>query len=135
MLVSMDSMHMMRSMWSMSRRDSSVVKKQIPPGTWKRILRFARPYRVDLIVFLVIVVLDALIGVATPVLAGKVVNEITKHGEVRVVVKIAIVIAALAVLDALLSFAQRWYSARIGEGLIFDMRTAVFDHVQRMPLA
>jgi ATP-binding cassette, subfamily B, bacterial len=133
--VSMDSMHVMRSMWSMSRRDSSVVNKQIPPGTWKRILRFARPYRADLIVFLAVVVLDALIGVATPVLAGKVVNEITKHGEVRVVVKIAIVIVALAVVDAVLSFAQRWYSARIGEGLIFDMRTAVFDHVQRMPLA
>ena len=133
--MSMDSMHMMRSMWSMSRRDSSVVNKQIPPGTWKRILRFARPYRADLIVFLAVVVLDALIGVATPVLAGKVVNEITKHGEVRVVVKIAIVIVALAVVDAVLSFAQRWYSARIGEGLIFDMRTAVFDHVQRMPLA
>jgi ATP-binding cassette subfamily B protein len=133
--VSTDSMHMMRSMWSMSRRDSSVVNKQIPPGTWKRILRFARPYRADLIVFLAVVVLDALIGVATPVLAGKVVNEITKHGEVRVVVKIAIVIVALAVVDAVLSFAQRWYSARIGEGLIFDMRTAVFDHVQRMPLA
>jgi len=122
-------------MWSMSRRDSSVVNKQIPPGTWKRIMRFARPYRADLIVFLAVVVLDALIGVATPVLAGKVVNEITKHGEVRVVVKIAIVIVALAVVDAVLSFAQRWYSARIGEGLIFDMRTAVFDHVQRMPLA
>jgi ATP-binding cassette, subfamily B, bacterial len=132
--VSMDGMHMMRSVWSMSRRDSSVVNKQIPPGTWGRIFRFARPYRADLLVFLVVVVLDALIGVATPVLAGRVVNEITAHGEVRVVVKIAIVIAALAVIDAVLSFAQRWYSARIGEGLIFDMRTAVFRHVQRMPL-
>jgi ATP-binding cassette subfamily B protein len=133
--VSMNGMNMMRSMHSMSRRDSSVVDKQIPPGTWKRILRFARPYRAALGVFLAVIVLDALIGVATPVLAGKVVNEITSHGEVRVVVKIAIVIAALAVIDAVLSFAQRWYSARIGEGLIFDMRTAVFDHVQRMPLA
>jgi ATP-binding cassette subfamily B protein len=133
--VSMDAMNMMRSMHSMGRRDSSVVEKQIPPGTWKRILRFARPYRADLGIFLLIIVIDALIGVATPVLAGKVVNEITRHGEVRVVVKIAIVIAALAVVDAILSFAQRWYSARIGEGLIFDMRTAVFDHVQRMPLA
>jgi ATP-binding cassette subfamily B protein len=124
----------MRSVWSMSRRDSSVVDKQIPPGTWGRIFRFAWPYRSDLLVFLVVIVLDALIGVATPVLAGRVVNEITRQGEVRVVVKIAIVIAALAVVDALLSFAQRWYSARIGEGLIFDMRTAVFRHVQRMPL-
>jgi ATP-binding cassette, subfamily B, bacterial len=130
----MDGMHMMRSVWSMSRRDSSVVDKQISPGIWGRIFRFARPYRIELLVFLVIIILDALIGVATPVLAGRVVNEITGHGEVRVVVKIAIVIAALAVVDALLSFAQRWYSARIGEGLIFDMRTAVFRHVQRMPL-
>src|SRR5262252_1248342 len=133
--MSMDSMHVMRSVWAMGRRDSSVVDKQIPPGTWKRIMRFARPYRLDLLVFLVVIVIDALIGVATPVLAGKVVNEITRHGEIRVVVKIAIVIAALAVIDAVLSFAQRWYSARIGEGLIFDMRTDVFDHVQRMPLA
>jgi ATP-binding cassette subfamily B protein len=130
--VSMNNMHMV---WSMGRRDPSVVKQQIPPGTWKRIFRFARPYRAELTVFLAVIVLDALIGVATPILAGKVVNEITRHGELRTIVKIAIVIAALAVVDAVLSFAQRWYSARIGEGLIFDMRTAVFGHVQRMPLA
>jgi ATP-binding cassette subfamily B protein len=133
--MSMYSMQTMRSLRSMHRGDSSVVKRQLPAGTWKRVLRFARPYRADLIVFLAIIVADALIGVATPVLAGRVVNQITGHGEVRVVVKIAIVIAGLAVVDAVLSFAQRWYSARIGEGLIFDMRTSVFDHVQRMPLA
>ncbi|HEY7045800.1 MAG TPA: ABC transporter ATP-binding protein [Jatrophihabitantaceae bacterium] len=125
----------MHAVWSMTRRDSSIVNQQIPPGTWRRILRFARPYRTELLVFLVVIVIDALIGVLTPILAGQVVNEITRHGEVRVVVKLAIVIAALAVVDAVLSFAQRWYSARIGEGLIYDMRTAVFDHVQRMPLA
>jgi ATP-binding cassette, subfamily B, bacterial len=130
--MSMQSLQMMRSM---HRRDSSVLEKQLPPGTWKRVLRFAKPYRLDLLVFLGLVIADALIGVATPVLAGRVVNEINGHGQVRVVVQIAFVIAGLAVLDALLSFAQRWYSARIGEGLIFDMRTSVFDHVQRMPLA
>jgi ATP-binding cassette subfamily B protein len=81
------------------------------------------------------VVGDALIGVVTPVLAGRVVNEITGHGQAGVVVTIALVIAGLAIIDAGLSFSQRWYSARIGEGLIYDMRTAVFDHVQRMPLA
>ena len=79
---------------------------------------------------------SALIGVVTPVLAGRVVNDITGRTAGRtVVVEIALVIAGLAVVDAALSFAQRWYSARIGEGLIYDMRTAVFDHVQRMPLA
>ncbi len=133
--MSMHSMNMMRFSRSMRHGDASVLDRQLPPGTWKRVLSFARPYRMDLAVFLLIVVFDALIGVLTPVLAGRVVNEITRHGEVRVVVKIAIVIAALAVVDAALSFVQRWYSARIGEGLIYDMRTSVFDHVQRMPLA
>ena len=129
------SMHAMRAMHSMSRQDSSVLQRQLPPGTWRRVFRFARPYRMQLVIFLVVVVLDALIGVITPVLAGRVVNEITAHGEVRVVVQIAFVIAGLALIDAVFSVAQRWYSARIGEGLIYDMRTAVFDHVQRMPLA
>ena len=133
--MSMYSMQTMRALRSMHRADSSVVDRQLPPGTWRRVLRFARPYRFELFVFLAIVIADALIGVATPVLAGKVVNQITRHGQVRVVVQIAFVIAGLAVVDAVLSFAQRWYSARIGEGLIFDMRTSVFDHVQRMPLA
>ena len=129
--MSMYAMQMMRSM----HRDSSVVERKLPPGTWKRVLRFASPYRLELLVFLAIVIGDSLIGVATPVLAGKVVNQITRHGQTHVVVQIAFVIAGLAVIDALLSFAQRWYSARIGEGLIYDMRTQVFEHVQRMPLA
>src|SRR4029079_59115 len=88
-----------------------------------------------LLLFLLVVICDALIGVATPVLAGRVVNEITRHGRVHRVAWIAGLIAALAVIDAGLSLIQRWYSARIGEGLIFDMRTEVFDHVQTMPLA
>ncbi len=109
--------------------------EQLPPGTWKRVLRFAAPYRLDLGVFLAIVLVDAVVGVATPVLAGRVVNEITRHGAPAVVIRIALVIAGLAVVDAAASFGQRWYSARIGEGLIYDLRTSVFDHVQRMPLA
>lgn len=129
------SMNAWQAMHSMSRRDPSVLGRQLPKGTWRRVFGFARPYRAQLIGFLVVIILDALIGVATPVLAGHVVNEITQHGEVRVVVQIAVLIAALAVVDAVLSVAQRWYSARIGEGLIYDMRTSVFDHVQRMPLA
>jgi ATP-binding cassette subfamily B protein len=128
-------MNAMRAMRSMGRRDSSVVDKQLPPGTWRRVFRFATPYRRELIVFLLLIIGDALIGVVTPILAGRVVNEITRSAEAGVVVRIALLIAGLAVVDAGLSFAQRWYSARIGEGLIYDMRTAVFDHVQRMPLA
>jgi ATP-binding cassette, subfamily B, bacterial len=121
----------MRSM----RRDPALSKKPLRDGTARRVLAFARPYRRVLALFTVVIVLDALVGVATPVLAGKVINEITSHGSVRVVAWIAVIIAGLAVVDAGFSLAQRWYSARIGEGLIFDLRTTVFDHVQRMPLA
>ncbi|WP_375490435.1 ABC transporter ATP-binding protein [uncultured Jatrophihabitans sp.] len=121
-----------RALSSMRRRGEV---GSVPKGTWRRVLRFATPYRRNLVVFLVLITGDALIGVATPVLAGRVVNDITRHAPASAVVDIALVIAALALVDAGLSFTQRWYSARIGEGLIYDMRTAVFDHVQRMPLA
>jgi len=132
--MSMSSMH--GYAWrAMPRRDGDKANAKIPPGTWGRVLRFATPYRAALTIFLILIVADSLIGVATPVLAGRVVNAITTRSAVHVVVWIAVVIAALAVIDAALSFAQRWYSARIGEGLIFDMRTAVFAHVQQMPLA
>ena len=101
------SMHAMRAMHSMSRQDSSVLQRQLPPGTWRRVFRSARPYRMQLVIFLVVVVLDALIGVITPVLAGRVVNEITAHGEVRVVVQIAFVIAGLALIDEVLTDTQQ----------------------------
>ena len=117
------------------RRDRSVVQRELPAGTGRRVLSFARPYRRALSLFLIVIVVDAIIAVTTPILAGRVVNTITTHGAVRTVVVIALVIAGLAVFDALLSFTQRWYSARIGEGLIYDLRTAVYDHIQRMPLA
>src|SRR4051812_40415816 len=127
------------SSWNMLRsiRDTERVKQhQINRGTTKRILSFARPYRRDIAVFLVTVVLDAGIGVATPVLAGHVVNAITggRSDAASLVIRLALLIAGLAVVDAFLSLAQRWYSARIGEGIILDLRTRVYDHVQRMPL-
>ncbi|HEY2272566.1 MAG TPA: ABC transporter ATP-binding protein [Jatrophihabitantaceae bacterium] len=121
--------------WRSMPRSRGGTGRKVPRGTWRRILRFATPYRAALIVFLIMIIADALIGVATPVLAGRVVNDITARAAVHVVAWIAAVIAILAVIDSALSFAQRWYSARIGEGLIYDMRTAVFTHVQRMPLA
>jgi ATP-binding cassette subfamily B protein len=123
---------MLRSIQNSDR----VNQHQINRGTTRRILSFARPYRRDIVVFLITVVLDAGIGVATPVLAGHVVNAITggHSGAATLVVRLALLIAGLAVVDAFLSLAQRWYSARIGEGIILDLRTLVYDHVQRMPL-
>ncbi|HYN97870.1 MAG TPA: ABC transporter ATP-binding protein [Pilimelia sp.] len=125
--------------WGMLRsmgRGEELADHKLSRGTSRRILAFARPYRRDITVFLVTVVVAAVIGVATPVLAGRVVNEITGGGADAgaVVVRLALLIAGLAVADALLSLVQRWYSARIGEGIILDLRTQVYDHVQRMPL-
>ncbi|BCJ50903.1 ABC transporter [Actinoplanes sp. NBRC 14428] len=127
------------SSWTMLRSIQNaerVTQHRLSRGTTRRILRFARPYRRDIAVFLVTVVLAAVIGVATPVLAGHVVNAITggRPDAGSTVVRLALSIAGLAIADAFLSLAQRWYSARIGEGIILDLRTRVYDHVQRMPL-
>nr|WP_198428403.1 ABC transporter ATP-binding protein [Nocardia bovistercoris] len=101
----------------------------------RRILSFAGPHRRRIGSFLLFSVLSALLAVATPVLAGRVVNDIVDGSAPRVVVTLAALIGALAVVDAGLGLAIRWMSTRIGEGLILDLRTAVFDHVQRMPVA
>jgi ATP-binding cassette subfamily B protein len=130
--MSMSSWNMLRSIQNTDR----VNQHRLSRGTTRRIMRFARPYRRDIVVFLITVVFDAGIGVATPLLAGHVVNAITGGGDgaASLIVKLALAIAGLAVVDAFLSLAQRWYSARIGEGIILDLRTRVYDHVQRMPL-
>nr|BFF04204.1 ABC transporter ATP-binding protein [Streptoalloteichus tenebrarius] len=104
-------------------------------GTLRRVMAFARPHRRALVVFLLLTVLSAVVGVATPVLAGQVVDAIIGRREVGLVVTLAVVIAVLAVVDAAVGLAERWFSARIGEGLILDLRRAVFEHVQRMPVA
>jgi ATP-binding cassette subfamily B protein len=120
---------------SLRNRDE-VDEHRLSRGTARRVLAFARPFRGAIAIFLVAVVASAIIGVATPVLAGRVVTAITggKADAGATVVRLALFIAALAVVDALLSLAQRWYSARIGEGIILHLRTQVYDHVQRMPL-
>ena len=120
---------------SMRDRDR-IARHRLSRGTGRRVLAFARPYRLDIAVFLITVILAAVIGVVTPVLAGAVVNAITADGEEAggTVVVLALLIAGLAIADAALSLAQRWYSARIGEGMILDLRRRVYDHVQRMPL-
>jgi ATP-binding cassette subfamily B protein len=116
------------------RRDASVTDKRLPPGTIKRIARFAAPYKRQLIWFLVLVVFDAVIGAANPWIYGLIVKSVLRH-ERGVVVGLALLIAGLALVSAVVNLAMRWFSARIGEGLIYDMRSSVFSHIQRMPLA
>ncbi|ADG80343.1 ABC transporter related protein OS=Tsukamurella paurometabola (strain ATCC 8368 / DSM / CCUG 35730 / CIP 100753 / JCM 10117 / KCTC 9821 / NBRC 16120 / NCIMB 702349 / NCTC 13040) OX=521096 GN=Tpau_3765 PE=4 SV=1 [Tsukamurella paurometabola] len=106
-----------------------------PIETLRRMGPFARPHRWRLTAFLALSVISALLAVATPLLAGRVVDRIVGGGPVSVVVELAILIAVIAIVGAGVDLLSRWYSSRIGEGLIFQLRTAVFDHVQTMPVA
>ncbi|MBD8045141.1 ABC transporter ATP-binding protein [Arthrobacter sp. Sa2BUA2] len=108
---------------------------KISRATLKRIVAFAAPYRRQLIGFLLLSIGGAFLAVATPVLAGEVVNAIVAGTAVDRVLWLAGLIAVVAVADAGVSLATRWFSSRIGEQVILDLRTAVFDHVQRMPVA
>ncbi|MEV7395565.1 ABC transporter ATP-binding protein [Aeromicrobium sp. NPDC092404] len=109
--------------------------QRLTKETLKRIATFAAPHRRLLVQFLVLSVVSACLAVATPVLAGRVVNAIVDGDSRSTVFGIAGLIALIAVADAALAIWTRWLSATIGEGLILDLRTTVFDHVQRMPVA
>jgi ATP-binding cassette, subfamily B, bacterial len=104
-------------------------------ATVRRILTFARPHRRAIALFLVVSVASAALAVATPVLAGRVVDAIVSGTDASVVVWLAVAIAVIAVVEAALGLYNRYLSSNIGEGLILDLRTTVFDHVQKMPIA
>jgi ABC-type multidrug transport system fused ATPase/permease subunit len=110
-------------------------RRALSPAVLRRIARFAVPYRRELGVFLAVSVVTAVLAVATPLLAGRVVDAIVAGDPVRLVVGIALLIALIAVAEAGFGMLGRWLSARIGEGLILALRNAVFAHVQRMPVA
>ena len=101
----------------------------------RRILGYARPYRRLIVLFLVTLVLTSLLSVAQPLMIPRLVDDGISQGDARVVTVMALIIAALAILDAGLGLVSRWFSARIGEGLIYDLRTEVYDHVQRQSVA
>ena len=131
---------MSHSPWAAMRsltRDGEVTKKKLAPGTIPRIVLFARPYRRQIATFLFLVVLDALLVVALPLLFKVIVDEVSQPagGTRSVVVAVALGVAGLAVVDAGLTLWQRLLSSQVGEGLIYDLRTRVFSHVQRMPVA
>ncbi|MYY17154.1 MULTISPECIES: ABC transporter ATP-binding protein [unclassified Streptomyces] len=104
-------------------------------ATLRRIGSFARPHRRKILRFLLLSVVTALLAVATPVLAGRVVDAIVDGDDTGTVTRLALLIALIAVAEGALALLTRWLSATLGEGLILDLRTAVFDHVQRMPVA
>ncbi|MEI8065839.1 MAG: ABC transporter ATP-binding protein [Actinomycetes bacterium] len=116
-------------------QDQSVKHQKLKAGTFQRIVSFAKPYKVALSIFLVTVIVDALLVVASPLILRKLIDQgvIPKDG--ALVTRYAVIVGILAILDALMSMAGRWFSSRIGEGLIYDLRTQVFTHVQRQSIA
>lgn len=116
-------------------KDQAVREHKLTKDTRRRILQFARPYRGRLAIFVGLIALEAAAGAVTPLLFKNLIDNGITAGNTEVVITIAAAVAGLALLGAGLSVADRWVSSQVGEGLILDLRTAVFDHVQRMPLA
>ncbi|WP_243718978.1 ABC transporter ATP-binding protein [Actinomadura sp. KC06] len=117
------------------RKDGSVTQQKLKPGTVGRIAGYARPYVRELVLFLTLNSFAALIVVANPLLLKAIIDRGILPGRQDLVIWLAVAVAGLALVEAVLGLAQRWYSARIGEGLIYDLRSQVFAHVQRQPVA
>ena len=115
--------------------DQSVKHQKLKAGTLKRIFSFALPYRKFLTIFIGTVVIDAVLVVATPLLLRSLVDDGVVPGRPEVVTRLALIVAALAIADAAFSMLGRWFSSRIGEGLIYDLRSQVFEHVQKQSIA
>ena len=115
--------------------DQSVKHQKLKAGTLKRIFSFALPYRKFLSIFIFTVIIDAILVVATPLLLRSLVDEGVIPGRPDVVTRYAVIVAALAIADAGFSMLGRWFSSRIGEGLIYDLRSQVFEHVQKQSIA
>lgn len=115
--------------------DPSVKDQKLKAGTIKRIANFATPYKWHIVFFLITVVIDAFLIVATPLLLRKLIDEGVIPQNAALVTKLAMLVGLLAVADSLMSIIGRWFSSRIGEGLIFDLRSLVFSHVQKQSIA
>jgi len=115
--------------------DQSVKNQKLKPGTLKRIMGFALPYKVSLSFFMITVIIDAFLIIATPLLIKQLIDDGVIPGNDSLVTKLAAVVALIAILDAVFSMIGRWFSSRIGEGLIFDLRKMVFEHVQKQSIA
>jgi ATP-binding cassette subfamily B protein len=121
--------------WRSLHRDSSVVDNKIERQTLRRVVGFARPHRAAITLFLAVTVADAGLVVVPPLLMGKLVDDGINGRNASLVIWLAVLMAVAAVADAALGLVSGYLSSRIGEGLIYDLRTRVFAHVQRQSLA
>ena len=115
--------------------DPSVKSQKLRPGTIKRIISYGRPYKSQITIFLITVVIEALLVVSSPLLLRELIDKGVIPKDAGLVTKLALAVGLLAVVDAFFNIFGRWYSARIGEGLIYDLRSQVFAHIQRQSIA
>jgi len=115
--------------------DPSVKSQKLKPGTIKRIFTYGAPYKSHILIFLATVVIEALLIISTPLLLRELIDKGVIPKDPALVTKLALLVGLLAVVDALFNIFGRWFSARIGEGLIYDLRSQVFAHVQRQSIA
>jgi ATP-binding cassette subfamily B protein len=115
--------------------DPSVKEQKLKPGTVKRIFSFARPYRTNIIIYLATVVIDAALVVATPLLLKRLIDDGVIPMNASVVTSLALLVGVIAIADACFNMLGRYFSSRIGEGLIYDLRSLVFSHVQKQSIA
>lgn len=115
--------------------DPSVKSQKLKAGTLKRIFTYATPYKKHIIFFLATVIIDAVLIVTTPLLLRKLIDEGVIPKNSTLITQLALLVGGLAVLDALFNIVGRWFSSRIGEGLIYDLRSELFTHVQRQSVA
>ena len=126
------------AMWMSLRSmtaDPSVKNQKLKPGTIRRIASYAIPYKSSLVLFLITVMIDAFLVIASPLLLKRLIDDGVIPGNSSLVTELAILVGAIALADALFSMIGRWFSSRIGEGLIFDLRTQVFRHIQTQSIA
>jgi len=115
--------------------DQSVKNAKLRPGTLKRIFAYAIPYKSTFALFLICLIVDAVLTVATPLLLRELIDKGVIPKDRAIVTKMAIAVAILSILTAVVNIVVRWISSKIGEGLIYDLRSQVFGHVQRQSIA
>ena len=115
--------------------DQTVKEQKLKKGTVSRIFSYAKPYKSSIIFFLITVVIDAVLVVASPLILKKLIDEGVIPGDSNLVTRMALLVGLIAIADAVFSLIGRWFSSRIGEGLIYDLRSEVFGHVQRQSIA
>jgi ATP-binding cassette, subfamily B, bacterial len=121
--------------WRALGQDASVANQKIKPGTTKRVIKFAAPYASLLALFLFVVILDAIVGVANPLIYREIINKGILQRDARLIIGLSLLVAVLGVFDAALGLTQSYISAKVGARIVLSLRTKLFEHIQQMPLA